>query len=195
MISALRDFNVNTETLDDLRVTRDQPEPIWDSIDVENTSGSTNSFSGDLSEATTPLLPYPTPLLPYQTRYQLEVCISQNCLNEYNLTAEFINRLAQLPPADSVSLLERVAGEKARIYNPMDIFNHGNTTEGTAALKKKKKKNPPSYCQLIRKASITPSTVYYTTPTVEITNRVMRHYSEHSDRFLRVQFVDETFQV
>lgn len=182
MVSALRDFNVNTETRDEIRVIRDQPEPIWDRIDIEN--ASTNSFSGELSEATTPLLPYPA-------RYQLEVCISQNCLNEYNLTAEFINRLADLSLGEAVSLLENVAGGKTRIYNPMDVFNHGNTTEGTAAVNR----NLPDHCQLIRKASITPSTVYYTTPTAEITNRVIRHYSEHADRFLRVQFVDEKIQV
>lgn len=173
---------MNTETRDEIRVIRDQPEPIWDRIDIEN--ASTNSFSGELSEATTPLLPYPA-------RYQLEVCISQNCLNEYNLTAEFINRLADLSLGEAVSLLENVAGGKTRIYNPMDVFNHGNTTEGTAAVNR----NLPDHCQLIRKASITPSTVYYTTPTAEITNRVIRHYSEHADRFLRVQFVDEKIQV
>lgn len=184
MISALRDFNVNTEILDNFRVTRGQPEPIWDRINVENSSRSTNSFSGDLSEATSSLLPYPT-------RYQLEVCISQNCLNEYNLTPEFIHRLAQISPARALSLLEDVTEKKARIYDPMDIFNRENVPEGTAALKRNLNKD----CQLIRKASVTPSTVYYTTPTVEITNRVMRHYSEHSDRFLRVQFVDEKHQV
>lgn len=182
MISALRDFNVNTETFDDFRVTRGQPEPIWDRIDVENSSRSNNSFSGDLLEATSSLLPYPT-------RYQLEVCISQNCLNEYNLTPEFTHRLAEISQARAVSLLEDVAEKKARIYDPMDIFNRGDIPEGTAAL------NLGGCRQLIRKASVTPSTVYYTTPTVEVTNRVMRHYSQHSDRFIRVQFVDEKHQV
>lgn len=184
MISALRDFNVNTKALNELKVIGDQPEPIWDSIDVENSLKSTNSFSGDLSEAIASLLPYPT-------RYQLEVCISQNCLNEYNLTAEFIYRLAQISPTRAVSLLEDVTAKKARIYNPMDIFNYHNIPEGTAAINPNLSKN----CQLVRKASITPSTVYYTTPTVEMTNRVMRRYSEHTDRFLRVQFVDEKLQV
>lgn len=187
MISALKDFNVNTEIRDELRVTRDQPEPIWDSIDAVKTPKSSNSFIGDLSETLRPLLLYPI-------RYQLEVCISQNCLNEYNLTPEFIKRLIQLPDGKAISLLEHVADNKVRVYNPMDIFNIplNSVPEGTAALKRKREAKD---YQIVRKASITPSTVYYNTPTVEITNRVMRHYSQLSDRFLRVQFVDESFQV
>lgn len=181
MISALKDFNVNTKMCDELRVVHEKPEPIWDSIDVVKTSEFTNSFS-DLSEALIPLLLFPT-------RYQLEVCISQGFLNEYNITPEFIDHLAELPSARAVSLLEHVAEKKIRVYNPMDIFNLGGFAEGTAALKKKKVM--PDYCQLVRKATVTPSTVYYTTPTAETSNRVIRHYSEHSDRFLRVQFMDE----
>lgn len=184
MISALRDFNVNTETRDEIRVTRDQPTPIWDSIDTESASGGASSFSGELSEATTSLLPYPT-------RYQLEVCISQNCLNEYNLTTEFINRLAHLSPDRAVSLLEVTTEKNLRIYNPMEIFDYSVNARGTGILNKI---NSGDY-QLVRKANVTPSTVYYTTPTLERTNRVMRNYSEHSDRFLRVQFVDEKLQV
>lgn len=183
MLSALKDFNVNTEILDELRVTEDRTIPIWDSINTRTVPGSISSFSGDLSEAMTPLLPYPI-------RYQLEACISNNCLNEYNITTEFIDRLSQLPIAEAVSLLEHVTGGD-RIYNPMDIFEFTSVPEGSAALKRKL----PDDFQIVRKANITPSTVYYTTPTVERTNRVMRHYAAHSDRFLRVQFVDEKIQV
>ncbi|KAK5700238.1 hypothetical protein LTS12_028438, partial [Elasticomyces elasticus] len=49
----------------------------------------------------------------------------------------------------------------------------------------------PSYCCYMRSARITPSTVYYSTPSVDISNRVIRYFIEYADRFLRVRFTDE----
>jgi len=37
--------------------------------------------------------------------------------------------------------------------------------------------------------------IYFGTPYVETSNRVLRQYAEHADRFLRVRFTDEKFQV
>ncbi|KAI5846534.1 RNA dependent RNA polymerase-domain-containing protein [Morchella snyderi] len=175
MLLALKDFNVKTVMLD-LSDTPQRLTHIWDTIDAK----STNSHYGGLMAAVRPLLPYPT-------RYQLEVCISRNFLNEYNITTEFIDKLLDMNPENAVRLLEHVAeNEKRRFYNPMDIFDL-TVKGGTAALLKKLEGD----YQRVRKASVTPSTVYYATPTVETTNRVIRHYRHYSDRFLRVQFVDE----
>lgn len=179
MLLALRDFNIKTEVVDDLKTTTKRLTPIWDTIDAK----STTSHYGGLLVALRPLLPYPT-------RYQLEVCISRNFLNEFNITTEFIDKLLSMNSDKAVRLLEHVAeNEKRRFYNPMDIFNL-TVKGGTAALLKKLKKLEGDF-QRVRKASVTPSTVYYATPTVETTNRVIRHYRHYSDRFLRVQFVDE----
>jgi RNA-dependent RNA polymerase len=46
----------------------------------------------------------------------------------------------------------------------------------------------------IKKVLITPSTVSFFPPEIEIGNRVMRKYSEFSDYFLRVSFCDENFE-
>ncbi|KAL7275453.1 hypothetical protein RUND412_001605 [Rhizina undulata] len=176
MISALRDFNVETKIFGDFKVSKEQLPPVWSWIDVDQ-----KSFLSGFARKSPPALSHPV-------RYQLEVCISHDCLSEYNLTPEFIRRLAELPVSQALALLEHIAEKKKRIFDPMTIFNLSGIKGSTVGAKL------PNYCQVIRKATITPSMVYFATPTVEFTNRVVRHYAEHVDRFLRVQFMDEKSQ-
>ncbi len=76
-------------------------------------------------------------------------------------------------------------------YDPMTIFNDKE------ALAYAPKSDIPHYCAYSRKATITPSTIYFSSPTVETTNRVLRHYAQENSegRFLRVQFTDEREEV
>ena len=132
--------------------------------------------------------------LPFEVRYQLEVCISRDILNEFNISKEFVVRLAKMA-SDDISkareILEYIAEQGTRIYDPMSIF------ENKEALSFSSKTDIPHYCAYTRKATVTPSTVYFSSPTVETTNRVLRHYArENQDgRFLRVQFTDELSEV
>lgn len=132
--------------------------------------------------------------LPFEVRYQLEVCISQGILNEHNINREFITHLADIASTDPTkvkNILEYVAAQDKRIFDPMAIFKDED------ALAYSPKSEIPHYCAYARKANITPSTIYFSTPTIETTNRVLRHYArENSDgRFLRVQFIDEMAEV
>ena len=128
------------------------------------------------------------PLLSFPVRYQLEVCISQGCLNEHNLTRDFVNKLSAMEEVKAQDILEFIANEKKRIFDPMDIFKL-KVIKGSASRPK-----IPHYCAWTRSATVTPSTVYYSTPTVETSNRVVRQYAEYADRFLRVRFSDEKFK-
>jgi RNA-dependent RNA polymerase len=49
----------------------------------------------------------------------------------------------------------------------------------------------PEYYALVRKVTVTPTRIYFSTPTVETTNRVVRRYKHVQDHFIRVQFTDE----
>lgn len=129
------------------------------------------------------------PALTFPVRYQLEVCISQGCLNEHNMSNEFVGKLIEMDEIKAQDILEYVATQKSRIYDPMDIFDI-KVINGLAS-----RPQIPHYCAYIRSATITPTTVYYNTPTVETSNRIIRRYSEHADRFLRVRFTDEKFEV
>jgi RNA-dependent RNA polymerase len=119
-------------------------------------------------------------------RYQLEVCISHGRLSEFNMTRDFVIRLMSLGETKARRLLEHVATHKSNYLNPMEIFKI-KVVKGATDSK------IPEYCCFMRTARITPTTVYYNTPTVDTSNRITRRYIEFVDRFLRVRFSDEMY--
>lgn len=125
--------------------------------------------------------------LPWPVRYQLESCISQGCISERNITRQFVetlNDIAQKNEQQALVKLEAAADTQKRFYNPMDIFDL-SIPRNTFA------KKLPKHCMLQRSATVTPSTIYFSTPTAEMSNRILREYQAHADRFLRVRFTDE----
>lgn len=184
MSNAFRDHNVEIEDFSNFSLITKREPAVWEYIDkpILKKAKPLNA----LDELMTEDIVQP---LVFSVRYQLEVCISQGCLNEHNMTKHFVKTLIDMDATKAQSILEYVANQKKRIYNPMDIFQL-NVTMGLDSRPK-----IPYYCVYTRSATVTPSTVYYNTPTVETSNRVIRQYSEHTDRFLRVRFTDEKFEV
>lgn len=182
MLAALRDYNVATpsETDKPVAIEARRDSPLWSLLDLSDKrlSGSAGDLGG-LQEMRLDLRH-----LPFPVRYQLEVCLSQGCINEYNISEGFIRKLANLKDNMAINLLERVADIKRRIFNPMDIIDIPVSRAPAG-------RRIPEYCYESRTATVTPTTIYFTTPVVEIQNRVIRKYTEHSDRFLRVRFSDE----
>lgn len=182
LCNALRDYNVTFERTDEFRMTTDREPAVWEWIDPPaRKSGIPGSF---LAEMQSTLI-----ALSYPVRYQLEVCISQGRLNEHNLGKDFIEKLSQMDERKVLDILIHVAQQKRRVYDPTTLFDPELITTSNAGLK------IPHYCALTRKATITPTMIYFNTPVVETSNRVVRQYLEHSDRFLRVQFTDEKYEV
>ncbi|QIW99278.1 hypothetical protein AMS68_004796 [Peltaster fructicola] len=127
--------------------------------------------------------------LPYKLMYQLEVCISHGYLREYNLNHAFATRLQSLDndtgtPGMAQYLLEHIAGLKQHFVDPTDIFKYQYEVKAFRPA-------PPSYCIALQSATITPTTMYFHTPTVEMSNRILRKYSQLDRHFLRVKFRDE----
>lgn len=184
MSNVFRDHNIEIKEFADFKLVTKREPTIWDYVDKPPTRNKTMNHALDelMAENTAPALTFPV-------RYQLEVCISQGCLNEHNMSQEFVARLIETEEARAQDILEFVANQKIRIYDPMEIFDI-KVVNGLAS-----RPRIPHYCAYIRSATITPSTVYYNTPTVETSNRIIRRYSEHADRFLRVRFTDEKFEV
>ncbi|KAI1747477.1 RNA dependent RNA polymerase-domain-containing protein [Xylaria castorea] len=141
--------------------------------------------------------------LPFDVRYQLEVCISQGRLNEVNLSGDFLRKLTELSNArkrnrnrakDLLTYVAESGGRGTlrdldlypnRFYDPMALFMEKKALSYYPEL------GVPSHCVWVRKVVVTPSTIYLSTPTPEASNRVLRHFAQYSDRFLRVQFTDE----
>ena len=125
------------------------------------------------------------PPLHFKVRYQLEVCLSHGILNEMTITESFVMTLAKMAPDHATSILERGANGKKRIFRPHDLFDKPEFNQRTLSRK------IPFYCSSTRSATVTPTAIYYHTPVVETSNRVVRHYHQFVDRFLRVRFSEE----
>lgn len=179
MCDAFRDHNVQVKDFPDFNfIPKQEPH------NIDKPTSRQKKTSSTLAEIVEGL-----PTLEFPVRYQLEVCLSHGYLNEHNITTNFIRKLNETDPKIVVSTLEHIAIQKKRVFDPMKIFDSGmlKATGPTPKL--------PHYCALTRSATITPSTIYFNTPSVETTNRVIRQYAEHSDRFLRVRFSDEKNEV
>jgi RNA-dependent RNA polymerase len=178
----LKDYNIaieNTTRFSVLDQTQERPPPIWRWIDFADLQASKKIVSSveELGDESYVHLPFPV-------RYQLEVCLSHNYLSEFTMTREFAVKLFELGESEAVKLLEYVATKKEVYHDPMKIFDLKFVKGSTRA-------KIPSYCCYMRSARITPTTIYYNTPSVNISNRVIRYYIEYADRFLRVRFTDE----
>ena len=185
MKAALQDFNIEIIDIDQLSNVPARPAELWSLIDPpQSEHAAAELYNLDSNQGFIPL--------PFAVRYQLEVCLSRpgEILNEHNITRDFVTKLAELASKDATrakNILEYVAAQDKRIFDPMTIF------EDTDALAYSPKSEIPHYCAYVRKATVTPTTIHFSTPTVETTNRVLRHYARETSegRFLRVQFTDE----
>ncbi|OBT64469.1 hypothetical protein VE03_05354 [Pseudogymnoascus sp. 23342-1-I1] len=182
---ALQDFNIDVVDLDTFSTIPNAPAKVWDMIDAPNADEAKDEmhYLMENSDRST--------ILPFEVRYQLEVCISRNILEVHNITPEFVKELASLVATNqerATCVLEYISEQGKRIYDVMSIFKDPD------ALAHSPKSKIPTYCAYTRKATVTPTTMYFSSPTVETSNRVIRKYSAYGDRFLRVQFTDELFE-
>lgn len=123
--------------------------------------------------------------LDFPVRYQLEVCISHGILDEFSVDAQFLEKLISFDVDRARMMLEGVAENSRQFYEPMKMFDDPKVLHYWPNAR------IPPYATLVRRAVITPTTIYLKTPCVELTNRILRKYSDLNDRFLRVQFTDE----
>ena len=193
--SLLRDWNIKT----DLDTTFDQVSGkrsmLWDVL-ADMTLEAPAASSNSLCFSDLVLLGFPTNTsLPFDIRYQLEVCLSRGVLCEYNITQEFLDKLLELSKPDGMEvsrarlILEYAADQGKRIWDPMSLFSDQAALSYCPTTL-----HIPSHCALVRKVTITPTRIYFSTPTVETTNRVVRHYGRFRDYFIRVQFTDEVME-
>lgn len=169
----LADYNVKIVQVDHFELVNPGPSNAWKLLD-------------DSSEMTLALLSSTnTYHLDFSVRYQLEVCISHGLLDEYSVDAQFLEKLISFDADRARMMLEGVAEANRQFYEPMKMFDDPKVLHYWPNAR------IPPYATLVRRAVITPTAIYFKTPCVELTNRILRKYSDLNDRFLRVQFTDE----
>ncbi|KAJ5154575.1 uncharacterized protein N7500_010014 [Penicillium coprophilum] len=175
-----KDYNIIIKDGNHFVEKPDRPVPVWNWIDFsESKSNKASTLLQDLGDQN-------YLHLPFRVRYQLEVCLSQGFLSEFTITRDFVEKLKDLGDDQATRLLEFVATEKKQYLDPMKIFDL-KFFKGVTDSK------IPNYCCFMHTARVTPTTIYYNTPTVDISNRVVREWSNKGapGRFLRVRFTDE----
>jgi RNA-dependent RNA polymerase len=175
-----QDYNITIKDGSHFVENPDRPVPVWQWIDFsESKSNKASALLQDLGDQN-------YIHLSFRVRYQLEVCLSQGYLSEFTMTREFVEKIKDLGDDQATRLLEFVATEKKQYLNPMKIFDL-KFFKGVTDSK------IPSYCCFMHTARVTPTTIYYNTPTVDISNRVVREWANKGapGRFLRVRFTDE----
>lgn len=189
----LWDWNIKTSFNVSFTQIPGKKAELWDMLaetPSESSSGASSapSWSEDLA-----LLGSAAQMsLPFEVRYQLEVCLSRGILNEHSVKREFLEKLLDISQPDGMGfnrarlILEYAADEGKRIYDPMSLF-----TDKAALTYYPNTLHIPAYCALVRKVTVTPTRIYFSTPTVETTNRIVRCYHQVQDHFIRVQFTDE----
>ncbi|KAJ0123196.1 RNA-dependent RNA polymerase RDP-1 [Diaporthe amygdali] len=169
----LEDYNVKIIQVDQFDLVSPGASNVWKLLDYSaemtlELLSSTNTYH-----------------LDFPVRYQLEVCISHGLINEYSVDAQFLEKLNSFDTDRAKMMLEGVAEANRQFYEPMRIFDEPRILHYCPNAR------IPPYATLVRRAVITPTTIYFKTPCVELTNRILRKYSDLTDRFLRVQFTDE----
>ena len=185
-VDTLRDFNIIIKREESFEFVRSRP-PIWNVLDrhLESSSATkqTQHFK-DLSLEEELNRIY----LPFAIRYQLEVCISNGWLNEYNLDEAFLRRLSVHDERDALHRLERVADLRKRFFEPQEIFNIH------VPVLRQWHQRVPEHCIIVYSATVTATTILFHSPQIEMTNRVMRQFREYANRFLRIRFEDDEYQ-
>ncbi|KAK4543456.1 hypothetical protein LTR36_005599 [Oleoguttula mirabilis] len=182
---ALIDHNVPLTSMSQAVFTSGKVQDLWAWSDDPTqliVDGSSASVLSDLHMMGAPLLQ-----LEFSVRYQLEVCLSHGVFRECNMRPDFLSKLATIEAARAAKLLEKAADDKKRFHDPMDVFR----LQGQVSVRQKK---IPRYCAMVPAAVVTPTTIYFTTPVMETSNRVIREFRQYGDRFLRVKFTDERYK-
>ena len=177
---ALSGLGVSTRASSGMDIQLPSKPVIWSLLDQSPAAG-TSGGALKLLESSSRLVH-----LTFSVRYQLEVCISQGLMNEHAITEDFLHKLAAMEPLRARLRLEYLVDQDERLHNPMSLFSNPDAEAYLPNLRL------PHYCALVRKAVITPTTIRFSTPNAETSNRVIRKYNLVQDRFLRVQFMEES---
>lgn len=173
ILNALKDFNISVtgNAAFKVKTSRQMEASVWNILHNPATIRPSESI-----------------YLSFPVRYQLEVCISSGWLNEYLIDPQFLQRLSEMEPRRAKQMLIHVDTHQTCVHNPMDVF------EDIRFQRPVKARPLPANCQELLHATVTATGLILHTPSVEITNRVVRKYQQYSDRFLRVRFEDDSYR-
>ncbi|KAF5177280.1 RNA-dependent RNA polymerase [Thalictrum thalictroides] len=132
--------------------------------------------------------------LPYAINFKVNSLVQIGCLAGPTLDAAFFRLVhPRYTPINLIECaLEKLYHIKDCCYDPVSWLN-----EQYATFRTSRKFHWQSAITLkdglvyVRRVQVTPTKVYYCGPEIIVSNRVLRHFHEYIDNFIRVSFVDE----
>lgn len=146
--------------------------------------------------------------LPFPTRYLVEGLVAQSIVQSYDVEkmAIVIRRLvtgtdyrimdkvlASLFTAERMGPIEATLERRTAIFDQIDKLVRPKRQRHEALASNTK--SADSNMVMMRRAIVTPTRMVLLPPEKEVGNSVLRHFNQHLDRFLRVQFNDEHDQL
>ncbi|KDO19525.1 hypothetical protein SPRG_15273 [Saprolegnia parasitica CBS 223.65] len=145
----------------------------------------------------------------FPLRYALHVLMSQEALVVTSLgDAEYVARMLDYSMASSTDVLGFLYSSlRAPVDGPPDLQAFSNWLSNlprhrqnvelmltpTSTTPVNADEMTPATMPEVRRVLVTPLRIVAEPPQVDASNRVLRQYAQHVDRFLRVTFVDEEF--
>lgn len=136
-------------------------------------------------------------VMPYDILFKVSSLVQNGCLSLPTLDVEFFRMVD--PCAISLGCieyaLEKLYNLRECCYNPVPWLNE--QYRKYLRLRPSQRPKPPAISLdnglvYVRRVQVTPCKVYFCGPEINVSNRVIRHFHEDVDNFLRISFVDET---
>ncbi|KAI9307639.1 RNA dependent RNA polymerase-domain-containing protein [Cunninghamella echinulata] len=153
------------------------------SLDFVTTKGSTTYFYDPEQRTAT--------IRDHKLLYLLECAISNHCFNPYILGRSFYKILNDLEPSIACQLLECIIAENKIEYDPdLALQIAWDKIKSTVEYGMMPIMDDDHFTT-IYSVYITPTSLIVQPPRIEESNRLLRKYKHHMNRFLKVQFVEE----
>lgn len=131
--------------------------------------------------------------LSFKVMFMVNAVVHKGIINQHQMSEMFFDLLRSQTEELNLVALKHIYAYKRPIYDAYRTLDY---------VQKWLMKNPKLFQRPdqmddiveVRRLAITPSKAYCLPPEVELSNRVLRHYRNKSDRFLRVTFMDEAMQ-
>ncbi|KAD5317892.1 hypothetical protein E3N88_17838 [Mikania micrantha] len=128
--------------------------------------------------------------ISFKVMFLVNSVLNRCIINQHQFTEKVFDLLRNQPEEVNVAALKHICSYRHPLY---DGFTRLKLVQewllnNPKLMEKQLEQNDVIE---VRRLIITPTKAYSLPPEVELSNRVLRHYKEVSDRFLRVTFMDE----
>nr|APO15851.1 RNA-dependent RNA polymerase 1 [Sesuvium portulacastrum] len=135
--------------------------------------------------------------LPFDILFKVNLLVQNGCLAGPNLDDTFFRLVdpVRISKPCIEYALERLFQVKECCYNPVGWLSE----QYQKYLKSMRRPEKPAISLdeglvYVRRVQVTPCKVYFCGPEANVSNRVLRHYPDDIDNFLRISFLDEDLE-